>query len=101
MIKNTKQAWEIGQVVKVGFVAGLTIVAKVPTPGAPDAYVLVRGESVYSFVPHNGLTKISQDDARVMVASAKRVAAANEAKATAAASAAIKFAQFTAELISI
>jgi hypothetical protein len=58
MIKNSKQKWEIGQVVNVGFMRGLEVVEKVPTPGdyAPDAYILKKGDAHYSFVPHNGLT---------------------------------------------
>ncbi len=73
MIKNSKQAWEIGQTVKVGFLNGLTVTAKIATPGdyAPDAYILTRNESVYSFVPHNGLTKITVEEARRMVAEQK------------------------------
>ncbi|EHP41914.1 hypothetical protein OR16_17002 [Cupriavidus basilensis OR16] len=64
MRKQTKQSWEVGQQVKVGFLVGLTVIAKIPTPGdfAPDAYVLVRGEQFYAFVPHNGISKIDPRD---------------------------------------
>lgn len=61
MIRNSKQAWEVGQTVKVGFLTGLTVIAKVPTPGdyAPDAYALehVASGRFYRFVPHNGIER--------------------------------------------
>jgi hypothetical protein len=59
MIKNSKQTWEIGEMVKVGFLT-LKVLAKVPTPGdyMPDAYALGSAKGgIYRFVPHNGLTK--------------------------------------------
>ena len=60
MIKNSKQAWEVGEVVKVGFLA-LRVLAKVATPGnyLPDQYALTNntGDRFYRFVPHNGLTR--------------------------------------------
>jgi hypothetical protein len=67
MISNTKQVWEVGHTVKVGFLS-LTVLAKVATPGdfAPDAYVLTNTKQTtfYRFVPHNGLTKYpTLDDA--------------------------------------
>lgn len=73
MIKNSKQTWEIGQQVNVGFLKGLTVLAKVTTPGdyAPDAYVLSRGAKLYSFVPHNGLIQISPDEAADMIQEGK------------------------------
>ena len=82
MITNSKQNWEIGQQVNVGFLKGLTVLAKIMTPGdyVPDAYVLARSASFYSFVPHNGLTKITQDQAAGMIAEGKRVEATAQAK---------------------
>lgn len=62
MIRNSKQNWEIGDAVKVGFMHGLMVMAKEPTPGdyAPDAYILqARNGARYRFVPHNGLTRIN------------------------------------------
>ena len=58
MIRNTKQNWEIGQQVKVGFMT-LKVIAKVPTPGdyRPDAYALESNGKFYQFVPHNGLVR--------------------------------------------
>jgi hypothetical protein len=68
MIKNSKQTWEAGEVVKVGFLT-LRVLTKVPTPGnyKPDAYVLAsaNGEPrFYCFVPHFGVQRCgSMDDA--------------------------------------
>lgn len=57
----SKQSWEIGQIVKVGFISGLEVIGKVATPGdyMPDLYVLVQPSTkrIYRFVPHNGLTR--------------------------------------------
>lgn len=61
MITNSKQKWQIGETVKVGFISGLEVVACIPTPGdyAPDAYALWQSSTdrFYRFVPHNGLTR--------------------------------------------
>lgn len=60
MITNSKQQWEVGNTVKVGFMT-LTVVRKVPTPGdyAPDAYELVSAKGInYRFVPHKGLERV-------------------------------------------
>ncbi|WP_416048982.1 hypothetical protein [Cupriavidus basilensis] len=101
MRKQAKQLWEVGQQVKVGFLAGLTVIAKIPTPGdfAPDAYVLVRGEQFYSFVPHNGISKIDGAEAREMVADAKRLRAAAEGRAAEQAERVIATAKLAAELM--
>ncbi|MDE2472930.1 MAG: hypothetical protein KGL35_30515 [Bradyrhizobium sp.] len=57
--KLSKQSWQVGDTVKVGFIAGLEVVKKIPTPGdwAPDAYALWQPNTgrFYRFVPHNGL----------------------------------------------
>lgn len=62
-ITNSKQNWNIGETVKVGFVTGLEVIKMIPTPGdyAPDAYVLwqPRTDRFYSFVPHKGLVRCS------------------------------------------
>ena len=56
-----KQTWEQGDIVNVGFVRGLEVVAKVATPGdyKPDLYALWQPSTgrFYSFVPHNGLVR--------------------------------------------
>ena len=60
MIRNSKQVWEIGETVKVGFMK-LVVLAKIATPGdfAPDAYAMsaIGGDKFYRFVPHNGLAR--------------------------------------------
>lgn len=63
MIRNSKQVWEVGEVVKVGFLS-LRVVRKEPTPDdhAPDAYILcglgTNASKQYRFVPHLGLEKL-------------------------------------------
>lgn len=57
---NSKQAWRVGQSVKVGFLT-LVVVARIATPGdyLPDAYALTNatGNRFYRFVPYNGLAR--------------------------------------------
>lgn len=100
MISNSKQQWTVGQIVKVGFVAGLEVVAAVATPGdyAPDAYVLSRKEQFYSFVPHKGLSKITAAEARVMVEAGKQHAERLAAAAVAKAAASARHAELVREL---
>ncbi|MBS0229669.1 MAG: hypothetical protein JSS52_00715 [Proteobacteria bacterium] len=61
MIRNSKQDWSVGEVVKVGFLS-LKVIAKIPTPGdyMPDAYALANkdGTRFYRFTPHHGLTSV-------------------------------------------
>lgn len=61
MIRTSKQIWEVGEMVKVGFLS-LRVTAKEATPGdyLPDAYLLTdkTGTKVYRFVPHNGLERV-------------------------------------------
>ena len=57
MIRDTKQSWEVGAEVRVGFMV-LTVLAAIPTPGdyAPDAYVLQSAKGkLYRFTPHHGI----------------------------------------------
>ena len=74
MIRNSTQQWEVGQMVKVGFLS-LVVRAKMATPGdgAPDAYILANAAAtqLYKFVPHNGVEKISTSEARLLVANAR------------------------------
>ena len=55
----TKQNWIVGGTVNVGFLRGLKILAKIPTPGngRPDEYALANaaGSKFYRFTPHYGL----------------------------------------------
>jgi hypothetical protein len=61
-----KQTFEVGQVVKIGFVDGLQVFDKVRTPrdGRPDFYVLFREPTKvwYAFQPHLGLTRCASYD---------------------------------------
>lgn len=72
MIKRSEQNWTTGQTVKVGFMS-LVVVQAIPTPGdfLPDAYLLTNHAStkLYKFVPHNGLTAVSVDEANELIAS--------------------------------
>jgi hypothetical protein len=69
MIKKSKQSWEVGQFVKVGFISNLEVVAAIPTPGdwLPDKYLLAnrstKEDRYYFFTPHNGLERISHAEA--------------------------------------
>ncbi|MDE2254168.1 MAG: hypothetical protein KGL42_07895 [Betaproteobacteria bacterium] len=78
MISNSKQSWEVGQAIRVGFMH-LVVRAKVLTPGdyKPDAYILsnTAGTQLYKAVPYNGVQKISATEARELMADAERCAA--------------------------
>lgn len=66
-----RQTWAPGDAVRVGFVSGLTVIARVPTPGdgAPDIWALCqRGTGRwYQFVPHCGLYRV-EDEAAALTA---------------------------------
>ncbi len=59
MITKSKQVWQVGEMVRVGFMH-LRVMATQETPGdfKPDAYILAnaKADKFYRFVPHNGLT---------------------------------------------
>lgn len=63
MISKSKQVWQVGEVVKVGFLT-LRVTKREPTPGdfKPDAYILSglgdKADRRYRFVPHNGIERI-------------------------------------------
>lgn len=63
MINRSKQVWQVGEVVKVGFMS-LRVVGTEATPGdhLPDAYHLIglghKADRKYRFVPHNGLERV-------------------------------------------
>lgn len=62
-----KQEWQVGALVTVGFMRGLLVVEKVPSPGnyRPDGYVLQRDGVLYAFIPHHGVMRVQTlDDAR-------------------------------------
>ena len=91
MIRNSKQQWEVGQTVRVGFVS-VVVKAKCFTPGdgLPDLYICANagGDKLYAFIPHNGLTRITVDEARDAIAVHERHAARLAALAIAKAQAA-------------
>lgn len=64
MINKSKQTWQVGETVKVGFMQ-LRVVSLEPTPGdyLPDAYLLcglgANESRKYRFVPHNGLERLN------------------------------------------
>lgn len=84
MVKNSKQNWQVGATVKVGFLS-LVVMGAIATPGdyLPDAYILANkaGTQLYKFVPHNGLEKIDVSDAKEMIEQAERNASKVAAKA--------------------
>lgn len=61
VITRSKQSWQIGHTVRVGFLT-LRVIGVQPTPGdyRPDAYLLESfdGLKQYRFVPHNGLERV-------------------------------------------
>lgn len=61
MITKSKQVWQVGEMVKVGFLQ-LRITGIELTPGdyMPDAYLLTdkTGSKNYRFVPHNGIERL-------------------------------------------
>jgi hypothetical protein len=60
MIRNTKQNWQAGSIVNVGFLKLRVISARAVKDGMPDIYTLesLDGSKRYEFIPHNGLTRI-------------------------------------------
>jgi hypothetical protein len=76
-ITKTKQNWNPGETVKVGFLS-LTVIQCIPTPGdyAPDAYLLTNASStqLYRFVPHNGVEKITREEANELIAQSVEIA---------------------------
>lgn len=60
MITNSKQNWQVGQVVKVGFMSLKVTGVRAVVDGMPDIYSLTSldGKKQYEFVPHNGLCRI-------------------------------------------
>jgi len=60
MITKTKQNWNIGCVVKVGFLTLKVTGIEQVKDNLPDIYKLesLDGTKSYEFIPHNGLTRI-------------------------------------------
>ena len=68
MIRNSKQQWEIGQKVRVGF---MSLTVRLVVNGG---YVLTNhaGDKLYAFVPHNGLSRIDAAEARAAIETHQR-----------------------------
>lgn len=103
MIVKRNQKWAIGQVVKVGFMANLIVLAAVATPGdyLPDEYLLTRDGKFYAFVPHNGVYRISDAEAQEMICTSHKQSEQAALDAAAAATRAISMAQMTAALVTV
>lgn len=61
MITHTKQRWNIGDKVNVGFLKDLTVIKiEAIKDGLPDVYTLEgKARALYEFIPHNGLSRIN------------------------------------------
>lgn len=61
MITRSKQNWEVGNTVKVGFLSLRVLSVRAEFDGLPDIYTLANqdGTRLYEFIPHNGLTRIN------------------------------------------
>lgn len=63
MINQAKssQKWEVGNIVKVGFMTLRVLGARAEKDYLPDIYTLesLDGTKRYEFIPHNGLTRIN------------------------------------------
>lgn len=100
--KNSKQSWAVGASVRVGFLTLTVISALSPNgDGLPGAYILTSGTKLYSFVPHNGLTTISPDEAVELVEASKAAVAAAEARALKNAAAVCETAAACAKLLAL
>jgi len=99
MIKNSKQSWEVGQSVRVGFLS-LTVITPLAASGdgLPGKYILTNGKQLYAFVPHNGLSKISDIEAVEMCEESKRINERAQARAAAEANRVINNASVCAKL---
>ena len=60
-IINTRQDWQIGSRVNVGFLKNLLVTKIDPIyDGLPDIYTLIDGKGrMYQFTPHNGIERIN------------------------------------------
>lgn len=83
-MSKSKQDWTVGQNVRVGFLS-VAVVARLEATGDgnPGAYILTNGTQLYSFVPHNGVSKITDEQAVAMCEESKRITAARAARAQA------------------
>ena len=61
MITRTKQNWDNGSIVKVGFMTLRVLSVRAVFDGLPDIYTLesLDRSIKYEFIPHNGLTRLN------------------------------------------
>jgi len=59
-ITNTRQDWQVGALVNVGFMRNLKVIrVDAIFDGLPDVYTLESAKGTrYEFTPHNGLVRI-------------------------------------------
>ncbi len=55
-------SWQVGAIVKVGFLKLRVLHVDAIKDGLPDIYTLesLDGKRAYEFIPHNGLTRIER-----------------------------------------
>lgn len=60
MIQQSKQSWQVGEIVKVGFLSLRVTGVRAVKDSMPDIYTLrsLDGTRKYEFIPHWGLTRI-------------------------------------------
>jgi hypothetical protein len=59
MITRTKQVWEVGKVVKVGFLTLTILETNIFNNQGPNKYLLESSKGIkYFFTPHFGLEKV-------------------------------------------
>ena len=60
MVRNSKQRWDVGNTVRVGFLNLRIVSCKEVKDGLPDIYQLESLDCTkhYEFNPHNGLFRI-------------------------------------------
>lgn len=58
--KHKNKSWDVGAIVKVGFLQLRVIEIKAIKDGLPDIYTMesIDGNKMYEFIPHNGLHRI-------------------------------------------
>lgn len=59
--RKSGNKWEVGNIVKVGFMTLRVLGARAEKDYLPDIYTLesLDGSKKYEFIPHNGLSRIN------------------------------------------
>jgi hypothetical protein len=60
MVKHSKQDWQTGSIVKVGFLTLRVVSCKPVKDSLPDIYTLesLDGRKHYEFIPQSGLVRV-------------------------------------------